>query len=156
MNPRDKYIATAVLLIGKPYLFGQPATIADMAASNIPGCDCSGAQQYTLYHAGIVLDQRRNAHELAEYYSSKEIRAADAIPGCLFFYGDTPESISHVMGCFSRDESGIITLWGARGGTSETLTIADAARDHAFVTKEPFEYWASHRQLVVDPFSLSL
>jgi hypothetical protein len=152
MNPRDRYVATAVLLIGKPYLYGQPETIEDMAVSDIPGCDCSGAQQYALCHAGMVFDQRRNAHELAEYYASKTIRASEALPGCLFFYGDSPESISHVMGVFSRDDTGLITLWGARGGTSETITVADAIRDHAVVAKEPFDYWASHRQFVVDPF----
>jgi cell wall-associated NlpC family hydrolase len=111
------------------------------------GSDCSGVASYMLN-----LPQKANHAQLIEMFNNKSVSQANSLPGTLWFYGQTPESISHVMVVLARWPNGVIKLVGARGGDETTINLEIATQQNAYVQQVDSSYWASHYQLALDPF----
>lgn len=105
----------------QPYTWGGDDSIA--------GYNCSGIVIAILKGLGLLprkFDCR--AKDLFNMFTKVDKPKA----GCLVFYGT--EEIEHVEFCINR--------WlsiGASGGSSKTLTRADAIRDNAFIKLRPIK-----------------
>jgi cell wall-associated NlpC family hydrolase len=133
---RSFAIQYALLFVGRFYSWG---------GDTPNGFDCSGYVSEVLKSVGVLKRKERyNAKDLYTLLRQKEIEKPCA--GCLIFYDDGNGNIIHVDFAVT-DELSI----GASGGTSKTITIADAIRDGAWIKVRPI---SSRGNIVayVDPF----
>jgi cell wall-associated NlpC family hydrolase len=142
MTTRDKYVAAVSDVVGKPYRWGGKGPDA---------FDCSGVVTYCMRAAGAHINDH-NAAEIAQRFFPNKVDNRQIIPGCLLFYGDSPQKITHVMACIERWSNGTIILAGARGGGPDTLTDDIARKQRAFVDVCFGDYWWTKFQFAVDPF----
>jgi cell wall-associated NlpC family hydrolase len=101
----------------------------------IQGFDCSGYVQELLFASGEIPfgTPKMSAQQLYNFYDEQARIAWGA--GSLAFYGSDVLHIGHVAFCIS-DKS----MLEAGGGTSETVTDADAIKRNAFVKMRPILY----------------
>ena len=141
MGIREDYVAQVKQKLGIAYRYGGKG----------PLYDCSGTVTVSMRGAGMNIGDH-NANELSKIFSGKDVPYADALPGTLCFYGDSPETVDHVMTVIERWADGYLVLAGAHSGGATTTTLAAAEAAGAMVGTVPQSYWSSKRQLVLDPF----
>jgi len=137
---RNQYVANVKNLVGTPYLWdGMLPT----------GTDCSG----TVCQA-MEWTEKKNAQEIYDMFKAHRVERLQAQPGALYFYGDGPGAIHHVVSVIARWPNGSIVIVGARGGDSTTIDIDAATRARAYVCTEFGDYWLSKFVGAVDPFAI--
>ena len=138
---RDAAVNYLKCFIGLPYLWGGDDPLA--------GFDCSGLIVEVLQAVGLL--RHGTDFSAAALYKKFEKKAIiRGYEGCLvFWYGsDEREKIIHVE--MMVDDFYAV---GASGGSSKTLTIADAIKQNAFVKMRPIGY-RGDKYLIVDPFKV--
>jgi cell wall-associated NlpC family hydrolase len=135
-SARHWFLCTALAGIGIPYKWG---------GDNPSGFDCSGFVIECLRSAGLIDDRLDfTADGLLVRFSDAEI--AEPRRGALMFVANEQGQACHVAICL--DEHFQIA---ASGGNHDTLTVADAWRDRAWVKIRPIP--ANHLRLkFIDPF----
>jgi len=143
---RGAYREALKVALGSPYRWG--------GKDETRGFDCSGLIVWALRKAGINVPDTDANGLYAFFHPYKRIHT-QAPEGSLFFYCDeTRGRINHVMTVYMVWPNGTRVLCGARGGTSKTLTLEDAARDNAFVDLVISENYMPQRLIMcVDPFA---
>lgn len=109
--------------IGLPYKWG--------GSNPVDGMDCSGFVQAVLQSVGIDPPGDQTAQALFAYFS-KEGQEKRLASGCLLFFGADKSRISHIA--LAVNEWQMIE---AGGGDSTTKTVAEAARQNAYVRIRP-------------------
>ena len=131
---RQQATAYALSFIGTPYMWN----------GNGPYFDCSGYVCQIIKAFGKI---KPNEDFKAEQLKSKFIQINQPSEGCLvFFYNTAKTKISHVEYCIND----ILSI-GAADGDSETLSLADAIKDGAFIKIHPIKRERSIA-CFVDPF----
>lgn len=128
--------------IGAPYIWGDEGK---------NGYDCSGLVRDCFRDCGIELPDMTANKMLNEYFHECKILPAAAHPGDLFFYGEKPETVSHVMIVLNVWDNGNVVVCGARGGDSRTVNENIAMQQGAFVDAA-VNYWPKGLQFAVNPF----
>jgi cell wall-associated NlpC family hydrolase len=115
--------------------------------SNPDGFDCSGFVCEILTAVGI-LPRKTDLTAQALFDRYKNNAVSEAKEGCLVIYANesTPDAYIHVEYCIN----GLLSI-GASGGGSQTLTIADAIKNNAFIKVRPIGV-AGRVYKIVDPF----
>lgn len=142
---RGRFISFIRTTIGLPYQWGGQGPDA---------YDCSGLIVAGLRHVGLMEPaEDATAAQLCQHYVDHGYPPCASInkPGLLCFYG-TP--VVHAMISLTTWSSGSCegALVGARGGTSNTTTTAEAYRRGAMVCVVKADYWQSALSGVYDPF----
>jgi hypothetical protein len=146
MSKRDNFVAAIKTRVGRPYVFG---------TSGPDTFDCSGLVCYGFRECCMPLPMRMNSTQLANRYEKNKIEPLQAPPGALFFYGDSPTKINHVMVVVDHwDGAAGVALVGARGG-DRTVNSVEKAREKAAFVDCCFAdtYQPTKLQLAVDPFA---
>jgi len=86
------------------------------------------------------------------YERFKNDEAFDPMVGNLYFYGQSLQKISHVMGVIDVWPHGRVILCGARGGDGSTSTYDHAWEKSAWVDVVRGDYWAGRLVAKLDPF----
>ena len=142
---RKQFLQALESIIGFPYRWG--------GESLDKGFDCSGTVRYCWLVAGFHMPTDRTAHSMChDFWKGCHIEHDDAQPGDLFFYGQAPSSINHVMIVFRKWQTGQLILAGARGGNSITTTPRIAYQQWALVDVCSENYWQRNFQFAVNPF----
>jgi hypothetical protein len=146
MSAREKFLVFIRGEIGQPYIYG---------GQSHDGWDCSGLVVGGMRAAfGDFPDM--GAAALAQRYHNAKCTIGCAQSGCLLFYGDSSDHISHVMVVLTVWGAGEpaphMVLVGAHGGDGGTRTVEDAWNHRACVGTVMGDYWLKNLQLCVDPF----
>jgi cell wall-associated NlpC family hydrolase len=116
----------ALSLLGKPYVWGGDDPLA--------GFDCNGLVQEILKSVGAAPPARQTAQGLYNYFQPFARRGVTEL-GSLAFFGSSTDHISHVA--LMLDNSHMVE---AGGGDGETLTLADAIKQNAYVRIRPITH----------------
>jgi len=135
MTKREKALKIAWHFLGTFYTWG---------GDDPSGFDCSGFICEILQSTEII-DHKSDYTARSLYEKFKHRSVAEAKEGVLVFYYHPNKGIFHVEMCL--DEESMI---GASGGSSKTLTKADAIKHNAFIKIRPF--WA-YPKIFVDVFN---
>lgn len=148
MGDRERFITAIREIIGFPYIWG---------GTGKAGFDCSETILYGLRKTEQYYNiSDMTSHKLGhDFFIEKWIDEIDIKKGCLIFYGDKLNKITHVMAVLKLWKKGKYILAGARGGNNKTTSIDAAYTDKAFVDVVLGDYWKSNQQFIVDPFTLS-
>lgn len=109
----------AMQMVGRPYIWGGDDPIL--------GFDCSGLVQELLASVGMDPPGDQTAQALYDHFLTRA-KAGVQSCGALAFYGPSLKAINHVA--MMIDDRRVIE---AGGGTSNVLSVADAARVNAYV-----------------------
>jgi len=109
----------AMTFMGIPYIYG--------GDDPMRGFDCSGLVQEILASAGVDPQGDQNAQGLYDYFSQNGKINTWGL-GALSFFGKDFKSVSHIGFCLDQ-----YRMLEAGGGTSKTLSAADAVASNAFV-----------------------
>lgn len=140
---RPTFVRALEGVVGVPYIGG---------GDDENGLDCSGTVRYCWIKAGYKMPDMTAQEMAISYWQGCRIQRAKAKPGDLFFYGNGPTQINHVMIVLRKWPNGMLVLAGARGGNAENDTLEEAYEQWAVVDIKPATYWKSAFQFVVDPF----
>jgi len=99
---RKTVLATAVLFLGTPYLWGGRSLYDPKNKSVLTGVDCSGLVNWSFREIGRVVP--RDAHE--QYMRSRPVDPKALQPGDLIFVGkaEKPNKIVHVAFYYGEEE----------------------------------------------------
>lgn len=125
MDPKKVFYDYLMSFINTPYSYG---------GDDFSGIDCSGLVIVALQSVGVFpykLDA--TAQGLYNYYEKSITGVADL--GTIMFYGKSPREITHTNIALNYAQS-----IGAEGGTSQTKTKEDAAKQNAFVKVLPIGF----------------
>lgn len=125
-----------------PYLYG--------GSTILEGLDCSGYVIDLLKNFGIAPQTDMTAQQLYYYYKKL---GGDGIKteGSLVFYGESPDSLKHVMLYFGND-----LVIGATGGDHTTITLPEAVKKNAKVSLRPIKYRKDYMAVVYPPLPRSI
>lgn len=141
---RDAFVAAVRSQVGRPYIWGgQDPKI---------GFDCSGLVIWAMNQAGLPI-RDHSSSQLAAIYEGNQVGIKTAYPGCLVFYGNTEDSIKHVMTVVDVWPDGTFAMVGARGGDAYCTKAETAAKLGACVdcVLGP-AYWSRKFRFCADPF----
>lgn len=139
---REAAIEHGKRFIGKPYYWGGQGPM---------GLDCSGLM-VEIFRATKMIGRKddHKASELYQMFRHKNVHRALAKPGCLVFFGDDIDHITHVgMVVEVLDDQTVLVLEAAGGGRGMD-TEAEAQAKDAMVTIRPMR---SDLVAVSDPFT---
>ena len=132
MEERYEFIKYIRQAIGSPYRWG---------SQNIDnGFDCSGLVIWAFKQMGWRLNDMTSSELFDHFHHHRCLQPASNV-GCLWFYGDSPAKLTHVMVVLEKWDNGEFILAGARGGNSKTTDNNIAYREKAFVDVVHGSYW---------------
>ena len=140
---RERFVELLRSKIGRPYIWG----------GNGPDeFDCSGLLYWLLLEIGYNTGDA-TAQNFANRFADCVVPEKKAPIGSIFFYGETPTTINHLMIVLDIWSIQTRVLVGARGGDSHTTSFDAAINHNALVDAVIADtYWRKGLQLIVDPF----
>lgn len=113
--------------LGRPYAWGGDDPLA--------GFDCSGFVLEVLRSVGLYPPTGDTTADGLMKYGFMEVEPSEAQPGTLVFWGTN--KATHVEMIYARFIDGMQFTIGASGGGSQTLTMADAIKQNAYIKIRP-------------------
>jgi cell wall-associated NlpC family hydrolase len=145
---RTRFTQTALEQLGKPVLWAQRGPDV---------FDCSGLVAWALEQVGAAKTLRADHNAQRFHNESRAVLEAEALPGDLLFFGNSPGDVEHVA----------IALKGgmalsADGATSHITTLAEARKNPhnrvaihmSYRLRPDLPYFAVHRNAWVDALDL--
>lgn len=123
----DELIEYAKSFLGTPYVYG--------GNHKLSGIDCSGLVCELLKSVGVLKNGEDLSAQMLYDRFSQDGTWNKAQRGCIAFYGESGQKVSHVGFCISP-----YLMIEAGGGDSSTKTIEDAKLKGALVRMRPILY----------------